>query len=266
MPFVRVAISSVSVSMEPFISAMAVSESFRAWSVSFFLSSYLSSELVQYAFLASSSTCSFLRFATMASVMAIILSRPIFFPVSANAIRSISGRCGKSLWCVAARCTLARARALRAAVVSVICMKLASAPGSVFLNKSSASSLLRSLIVSARATSSSCRVFWISAHSLFFFPHPSPSSSRNLLSSPNDCCVSSRSFSLLAILRASMPRRPCCFSICAWSVSDSLVFAAISASYVFTESASVADESSRSFCISSFICLRMPRICPLWGV
>eukprot|EP00418_Pyrodinium_bahamense_P076381 CAMPEP_0179051226 /NCGR_PEP_ID=MMETSP0796-20121207/21137_1 /TAXON_ID=73915 /ORGANISM="Pyrodinium bahamense, Strain pbaha01" /LENGTH=79 /DNA_ID=CAMNT_0020747763 /DNA_START=21 /DNA_END=257 /DNA_ORIENTATION=- len=72
------------------------------------------------------------------------LSKPIFRPLSANSMRSSSGRAGNGAAMSVFRATVdrraAKARAFREAVFIWNCMKLALALGSVVLKSSNASS------------------------------------------------------------------------------------------------------------------------------
>mmetsp|Transcript_49418 Transcript_49418/g.137299 ORF Transcript_49418/g.137299 Transcript_49418/m.137299 type:complete len:252 (-) Transcript_49418:75-830(-) len=226
MPVSNAAISAASCSMEPFSSSMAVSESLTDNSNDFFLSSDSSNEASQYSFLPSSPSCSFLRLTTSSSINAMTFSKPAALPFSARAMRSSAG--ARDL-CAAAR-RIWSARALCDLAVTVTCTKLALAPGKVFLNKSRASSSLRTLMVSASASSSSARVFLTTSHSCVFVAQPSSSSCLNFLSASSACLVSSKSLAVSASSTPSSPTRVILLSICAWSVSTSFFFAAISSS------------------------------------
>mmetsp|Transcript_115964 Transcript_115964/g.237112 ORF Transcript_115964/g.237112 Transcript_115964/m.237112 type:complete len:216 (+) Transcript_115964:929-1576(+) len=184
--------------------AMAASESARARSRSFFLSSERSNCAPQYVFLLSSSVCSFFRVATMASIISKTLLKPIFLPRSARAIRSSRGRSPGIVRLTAWSCARALMRTEVALLVSS-CMKLLAEPGSVFLKRSRASSSLRTLMVSAKAASSSDRVCVRSSHSAVFVLQPFSRSARNFLSSSKASCVSPSSFFFSAISMANSP-------------------------------------------------------------
>mmetsp|Transcript_90746 Transcript_90746/g.235346 ORF Transcript_90746/g.235346 Transcript_90746/m.235346 type:complete len:211 (+) Transcript_90746:808-1440(+) len=180
IPASRSAISWAKVSMAPSISSMADSESETDCDNAFFLSSDWSNCAPQYSFFASSPCCSFFKFATIWSIILITLSKPTFLPRSANAMRSSPGLPG-------IRVAIARisfnADSLRAFLAACTCTKLlALALGNVFLKRSSASSSLRTLIVSAKATSSSALFFLTSSHSCVFVAQPSSNSFLNFSS------------------------------------------------------------------------------------
>merc|ERR1719243_225606 len=98
-------------------SAMAVSRSLMDRSRDFFLSSAASNSFAQYSFLASSSACSVFRVTTISSIILITVSKPIFFPWIANAMKSICGL----LEC--APRSSSRARALIALDVTCTCTR-----------------------------------------------------------------------------------------------------------------------------------------------
>mmetsp|Transcript_67736 Transcript_67736/g.191972 ORF Transcript_67736/g.191972 Transcript_67736/m.191972 type:complete len:240 (-) Transcript_67736:841-1560(-) len=196
MPASSVAISSERVAIPSSAAAIEWSSFATVRSRAFFLSSEMSSCLPQYSFLLSSSCCSLFRLATMSSIIFMTLSKPpllrAFFPDSASARRSSCARSRRPKAPCALRMA-ARARERIANLLVRTCTKLALALGSVFLKSSSASSSLSSLIVSARATSSSERVFDRSSHSADFVAQPLLSSARKFLSSSRDSSVSVRS-------------------------------------------------------------------------
>mmetsp|Transcript_25340 Transcript_25340/g.80542 ORF Transcript_25340/g.80542 Transcript_25340/m.80542 type:complete len:228 (+) Transcript_25340:828-1511(+) len=205
MPFSSAATSSVRVAMAPFASSMALPRSEAARSSSFFLSSFLSSSSSQYAFFWSSPTCSFPSRATMPSIMARTFSKLTFFPRRASARKSRRGS-ARLLW---PRLLAARARSacrLTSLPLALVCSR--EGLGSVFLKSSRASSSLRILMVSARATSSSARVFCTTSHSALFFSQFLSRSARNCLSSASDLVVSSRSAFRASISRPVCPWRP----------------------------------------------------------
>mmetsp|Transcript_95096 Transcript_95096/g.264460 ORF Transcript_95096/g.264460 Transcript_95096/m.264460 type:complete len:244 (-) Transcript_95096:826-1557(-) len=197
IPASRAEISSVSVASPSCALAMACSSSEMVRSKDFLLSSLTSSCFWQYSNFSSSSLCSFFKTVIMSSHILMTLSKPprltAFLPVSASARRS---KPGSSPWleaCRALRIT-ATARARRCDTSSRTCTKLAlAALGKVFLNSSSASSWLRTLMVSAKATSSSARVFLRSSHSAVFVSQFFSRSARNFWSSSKAASVSARS-------------------------------------------------------------------------
>mmetsp|Transcript_81432 Transcript_81432/g.205760 ORF Transcript_81432/g.205760 Transcript_81432/m.205760 type:complete len:214 (+) Transcript_81432:1056-1697(+) len=157
------------------------------------------------------------------------------------------------------------ARARTAEVVAVICTRLALAPGSVRLNKSSASSSLSTLMVSARATSSSARVLDRSSHSAVFVLQLVASSLRNSLSSAKAAWESERSSFSCTMLTPSSPICTVFASTVSVSAATSFFFAAMSPSYDLTAASSVAVASAKSFAISPPNCFKMPTISPLDG-
>mmetsp|Transcript_118799 Transcript_118799/g.343559 ORF Transcript_118799/g.343559 Transcript_118799/m.343559 type:complete len:240 (-) Transcript_118799:18-737(-) len=207
IPSCNADISAASFSIEPSSSSMVVCESLMEISSSFFLSSALSNSLLQYSFFASSPFCSFCKLEIISSIMAITFSKPAVLPLNAMAIKSRAGRLEPLL----RRICSARARCDDA--LTCTCMKLALALGNVFLKTSSASSSLRTLMVSARATSSSALVFLISSHSCVFVAQPSSSSCLNFLSAASASFVSSRSFAHSASSTPSSPTRVILLSI-----------------------------------------------------
>mmetsp|Transcript_73492 Transcript_73492/g.212871 ORF Transcript_73492/g.212871 Transcript_73492/m.212871 type:complete len:213 (-) Transcript_73492:88-726(-) len=212
--------------MSPFILSMAVSESLRDCSSSFVLSSALSSSASQYSFLSSSASCSLRRFVIIPSIMSMTLPKPTALPFNANAIRSRPG--DLRLW---AACRSKRnAFAFWLAMVTFNCRKLEAELGKVFLKRSSASSSLSTLTVSARASSSSARIFFTSSHSSFFVAQPWSSSARYFSSAARASLVSSISLMASVTSTPMLPRRVDLSSICACNVSTSLPFAAMSSS------------------------------------
>mmetsp|Transcript_24694 Transcript_24694/g.69105 ORF Transcript_24694/g.69105 Transcript_24694/m.69105 type:complete len:208 (+) Transcript_24694:842-1465(+) len=182
---------------------MLASVSAMCFSRDFFLSSEVSSSVLQYSFLLSSSSCSFFRVATISSIMAMTFSKPIFLPLSAYSIKATMELPEPAL--ADACCKIARARDRTDAALMRISTKLALAPGSVFLNNSRASSSLRILMVSASASSSSARTLQRASHSAVFVAHPFSSSARNFSSCAFDSAVSSLSFFISAMDTASSP-------------------------------------------------------------
>mmetsp|Transcript_110146 Transcript_110146/g.311425 ORF Transcript_110146/g.311425 Transcript_110146/m.311425 type:complete len:267 (-) Transcript_110146:210-1010(-) len=261
----RLAISSVSLAMDPSISSIAVFESDRETPRPFLLSSLLSNFWTQYSFLLSSSCCSVLRCATMPSIMPTILSKPLCFPRSASATRPSSGRAGRWFPRAAAACSAASARARNEAAVTCTCRRLAPALGNVFLNMSRASSSFRTLMVSDSATSSSARACLTASHSLPFAAQPFSSSARNLVSAASDSCVSSRSFPIPAISTPSRPSLSISSSICLVRVATSFSLAATSPSQLCLAPASSDAASALPCAISSLICFSTPTISWLCG-
>mmetsp|Transcript_46429 Transcript_46429/g.120533 ORF Transcript_46429/g.120533 Transcript_46429/m.120533 type:complete len:206 (+) Transcript_46429:682-1299(+) len=205
---------------------MEASASEMVFSRDFFLSSAESSSLPQYSSLESSSSCSVFRVETISSIILITWSKPTFFPRRANSMNlSIAPPRGRRAF---DRSSRARARSSSARTCT--CMKLALAPGSVFLNSSRASSSLRILMVSASASSSACRTLERSSHSAVFVEQLFSSSARNFLSPARASEVSSRSFAICATETASSPASWIFSSICLVRAFTSWVFAAMSSS------------------------------------
>mmetsp|Transcript_25628 Transcript_25628/g.65129 ORF Transcript_25628/g.65129 Transcript_25628/m.65129 type:complete len:227 (+) Transcript_25628:347-1027(+) len=226
MPASSALISSTRVTRRPSISSMDFEESATDCSSSFFLSSDWSNWVPQYSFLLSSPTCSVFKLATISSIMVITFSKPADLPRSARRMRSRAGL----FMCLLAVRTNAKARALCETPLTCTCTKLELAPGKVFLKRSRASSSLRTLIVSARATNSSLRVILIASHSEVLVPQLDFNSSWNFWSAESAFFVSSMS---LAISEVSTPRRPMCsisLSSCTCRVPTSFFLAAMSAS------------------------------------
>merc|ERR1719223_1134303 len=94
--------------------------------------------------------------------------------------------------------------------LSVVCIRLALPLGSVFLKRSRASSSFKTLMVSARATNASARIFDLSSHSLVFVAHPFSNSAKNFLSAARAFAVSSTSSFMSTI---SMPVSPISFNL-----------------------------------------------------
>mmetsp|Transcript_93044 Transcript_93044/g.240881 ORF Transcript_93044/g.240881 Transcript_93044/m.240881 type:complete len:296 (-) Transcript_93044:451-1338(-) len=227
---------------------------------SFFLSSASSSLASQKAFLSSSVPCSFPSSATISSIMLSTLSKLTFFPRRAKATRSkrVSWPCPR--W--AARRTL-KACCRTSLPRIFICSN--DGLGSVFLNKSKASSSFRSLMVSAIANNSSARVFCTTSNSSFFVAQFFSKSARNFLSSSYEAEVSSKSSRKVSISTPTFPRRAVFPSMDLEFAAISFSLAATSCSYVAFAAFSSAVRSAKSFSIVSFICLRMPTISPLRG-
>mmetsp|Transcript_25631 Transcript_25631/g.59645 ORF Transcript_25631/g.59645 Transcript_25631/m.59645 type:complete len:230 (-) Transcript_25631:837-1526(-) len=202
MPACKAAISSVRVAIPSSALSIAVSSSDTVRSSAFFLSSAESSCTPQYSFLLSSSVCSCFKVATISSIILMTFSKPIFLPVSARAMKSILTR---SPWGVASKRRTSRARLRRAAALSATCTKLAEALGKVFLKSSSASSSLRTLMVSDRVTSSSALVLTRSSHSAVLVEQLFSKLALNSLSARRASSVSVRSFFNCSIFT---PRSP----------------------------------------------------------
>mmetsp|Transcript_13074 Transcript_13074/g.38123 ORF Transcript_13074/g.38123 Transcript_13074/m.38123 type:complete len:233 (+) Transcript_13074:811-1509(+) len=229
MPFSRVPISSARAASASVAVAAAFSSPDRLRSRAFFLSSAMSNCLAQYSFLCSSSSCSFCSTSTMLSHILMTLSNPprlrAFLLLSASTRKSRPAR-----WSAPARCRAARSatRAFAGTVVLVrTCTKLAPVLGSVFLNSSRASSSFSSLMVSARATSSSERVLERSSHSLSLVAQLFSSSAKNFWSSRRAASVSERSSFICTIWTPSSPICLVLASTEALSAATSLAFAAI---------------------------------------
>mmetsp|Transcript_25619 Transcript_25619/g.65097 ORF Transcript_25619/g.65097 Transcript_25619/m.65097 type:complete len:227 (-) Transcript_25619:532-1212(-) len=224
MPSCKALISAAKVSKRPSICSMALSESAMDCSCCFCLSSDSSNWASQYSFLLSSPSCSFFKFTTISSTMVITFSKPAVLPWRAKEIKSNSGLFDF----FAAAWINAKARAFCDATVTCTCIKLELAPGKVFLKSSSASSSLSTLMVSARATNSSERVFLISSHSAVLEPQLVSSSIANLVSALSEALVSSKSFFIPAISTPRSPTLVISASICSVTVATSFCLAAIS--------------------------------------
>mmetsp|Transcript_95725 Transcript_95725/g.189757 ORF Transcript_95725/g.189757 Transcript_95725/m.189757 type:complete len:435 (-) Transcript_95725:252-1556(-) len=262
IPSTRAAISSVKVSIIPLVSSRAAPRSSTLRSKDFCLSSVASNSDSQYTFFSSSAFCSSARIATISSIIPITLSNvPPDLPCNARAMKSRRGS-GILLFALAA-CKTAIARRFRFWALSLVCRK--EALGSVFLNKSRASSSLRILMVSAIASNSSARVLVLSAHSASFVEQPFASSAKNFLSSARAFAVSSISSFISVISRPTCATRSNFDSMAAVFASSSLVLASIKSANVLIASSSVAVTSANVFSMVSFNCLRMPTISPLAG-
>mmetsp|Transcript_99549 Transcript_99549/g.319507 ORF Transcript_99549/g.319507 Transcript_99549/m.319507 type:complete len:299 (-) Transcript_99549:658-1554(-) len=268
MPASRAAISCVVVSMPSFALAMAVSASAILRSRAFLLSSVWSNCMLQYSFLLSSSSCSFFNIWTISSHILMTLSNVpwlmAFLPLKVSAIMSRAGRRFLSAFlCMARSKDKAWERSVEAETRT--CTKLALELGNVFLKKSSASSSFKTLIVSAKATSSSALVLERSSHSFVLVPQLDSSSARNFLSSNMVAAVSERSSFICTMATPSSPIRVVFVSTVAVRAWTSFSLAAISASKVLTDAASVAVSSARSFAMVSPISFKIPVIWPLCG-
>mmetsp|Transcript_21619 Transcript_21619/g.37050 ORF Transcript_21619/g.37050 Transcript_21619/m.37050 type:complete len:347 (+) Transcript_21619:629-1669(+) len=224
----------------------------------FFLSSEMSNWSSQYAFLASSWAWSFLSSAMSASIILMILSKPIWPPCRAIWTKSTPG----SLLCRELRVCSARWRTLF--VLACTCIKLLAA-GRVFLKSSSASSSLSMVIVSLNATSSSLDIFLNSSHSFVFAAQFSSKFAKKAWSSAKLSLVFSRSFSCCAMATPSSPINTLFVSMDLVREAISFFFAATRPSKSATDVFSASVMSASSASISSLMVLRMPTISPLLG-
>mmetsp|Transcript_12389 Transcript_12389/g.24981 ORF Transcript_12389/g.24981 Transcript_12389/m.24981 type:complete len:301 (-) Transcript_12389:394-1296(-) len=264
MPAVKATISSVKIAMDSFAEAIAASKSETLRSNSFFLSSLVSRVFSQYSFFESSSACSCFKVATMPSIMARTFSKPIFLPRRARKMASSFGRLdGNSVFKLAARA--ARALARKLAAPTWTCMKLALALGNVALKSSRASSSLSTLIVSAKATSSSARNLLRSSHSFAFLSQSSFKLDENCLSASSASLVSPKSFFICAMDTPSSPILAVLVSMASDRKAFSFFLAAMSSSNERMAASSASDASLRLPPISSCNSLRIPTICPLCG-
>mmetsp|Transcript_76661 Transcript_76661/g.119777 ORF Transcript_76661/g.119777 Transcript_76661/m.119777 type:complete len:294 (+) Transcript_76661:57-938(+) len=257
MPSSSASISEASVAIPSFVSAIDLDKSDTANSNSFALSSVASIVVSQYSFFSSSEICSFLRSATISSIIVNTFSKLTFLPLSAREMRLRR----KSVVLLCSR--TAKARDLIARPLSATWIK--AGVGSVFLNSSSASSSFRIFIVSAMAKTSSARILQRTAHSSSLVLQFFSKSFKKTSSAARLFAVSSRSSFWLA---RSTPSSP----ICAILLSIDLVRALISLVLAASNSLKflIADSSSsvtsaRVFSIVSVICFRMPTIWPLCG-
>mmetsp|Transcript_99556 Transcript_99556/g.319539 ORF Transcript_99556/g.319539 Transcript_99556/m.319539 type:complete len:412 (-) Transcript_99556:2-1237(-) len=188
----------------------------------------------------------------MLSIMPTTLSKLTFFPRIAKEMRSRRKSCflppfsARRAWCntsLLEYCTW---------------MKLDA--GMAFLNKSRASSSLRTLMVSARAMSSSARVFTISSHSPPRAPQSVSKVCRKAASSLRVFLESSRSSAAPTSSMPTSPRRAVFVSTADLRAAISFSLASMRASYCFVDSTSAVLASSKSFSMSSLIVLMMPRI------
>mmetsp|Transcript_73644 Transcript_73644/g.213332 ORF Transcript_73644/g.213332 Transcript_73644/m.213332 type:complete len:230 (+) Transcript_73644:848-1537(+) len=198
MPATSADISDSKVEMLSFASSMTVSTSAIERSRPFILSSAASSSCAQYSFFSSSSACSFFNVATSSSTSLITFSNPAFLPCKASAI--------KSNWCLLlcgararASVKIAFAWARMDEAVTRNCKKLAPGLGKVALKRSSASSSLSNLIVSASATVSCARILFSSSWTLALESQFFSMSARNALSCSKASTVSPRSFFIVEI-------------------------------------------------------------------
>mmetsp|Transcript_98088 Transcript_98088/g.259057 ORF Transcript_98088/g.259057 Transcript_98088/m.259057 type:complete len:235 (+) Transcript_98088:680-1384(+) len=218
MPASKAAISSVSVLIPSLASAMEASSSAILRSKAFFESSVWSNSSSQYSFLLWSSNCSFLRISTISLHITMTLSKApwvsAFFPLKARAIMSRAGLNFLSAFLCIER-IMPKASARWDKAVTRSCTKLVPVLGNAFLKRSKASSSLRTLMVSAKATSSSARVFWRNSHSCVLVLHDDSSSALSFWFSMRAASVSDKSFFISTMDTPSSP-------ICA--VFSSMVF------------------------------------------
>mmetsp|Transcript_50856 Transcript_50856/g.111366 ORF Transcript_50856/g.111366 Transcript_50856/m.111366 type:complete len:253 (-) Transcript_50856:698-1456(-) len=224
-------------------------------------SSALSSSCSQYVFFSSSSLCSLFKLLIIPLINLLTFSKPTFLPRSANDTSARYGDCRARLdFRASSACAL-----ISAAELST-CSNDSCDNVSVFLNSSVESSSFKTLIVSARAASSSCRVADSTSKSFSAFAHFSFSVRANCLSCSRVFSVSLRSSLVSTNETASSPTRPVFTSTAASAAAISFCLDDIISLYDEMASFSCLVTSARSACICSFICLRMPTICPLAGV
>mmetsp|Transcript_76668 Transcript_76668/g.119801 ORF Transcript_76668/g.119801 Transcript_76668/m.119801 type:complete len:297 (+) Transcript_76668:57-947(+) len=260
MPSSSASISEASVAIPSFVSAIDLDKSDTANSNSFALSSVASIVVSQYSFFSSSEICSFLRSATISSIIVNTFSKLTFLPLSASAMRFTR----KSPFSPRPACCKAtNARFFTDCPFAANCNR--AGVGSVFLNNSSASSSLSSLIVSAIASNSSARTLVLTAHSSSLVLQFFSKSFRKASSSIRLLVVSSRSSFWVTSCTPSSPMRVILLSIDFVKELISLVFAAINSSKSLIADVSSAVAVARLFSIVSVISLRIPTICPLWG-
>mmetsp|Transcript_52877 Transcript_52877/g.112887 ORF Transcript_52877/g.112887 Transcript_52877/m.112887 type:complete len:264 (+) Transcript_52877:834-1625(+) len=262
MPTSRALMSSFRASIELANSPMTVSISLIDNSKAFCLSSASSNLVLQNSFLLSSSLCSFFKFTTISSTMAMTFSKPTFLPLKAKESKSNSGL----LDFLAALRTTFRARLRVALEETCTCKKLSSSgAGKAFLKISRASSSFKTLMVSARATVSSARAFLTSSHSASLVLQPSASSAWNFWSSARVSLVFSRSSPVSATSTPMVPMRSMRSSICCCKDESSFCLAATRDSKLAMASDSSVVASSKALTISSPNVFRIPTISPLCG-
>mmetsp|Transcript_43558 Transcript_43558/g.68970 ORF Transcript_43558/g.68970 Transcript_43558/m.68970 type:complete len:298 (+) Transcript_43558:737-1630(+) len=254
MPSSSASISEASVAIPSFVSAIDLDKSDTANSNSFALSSVASIVVSQYSFFSSSEICSFLRSATISSIIVNTFSKLTFLPLSAREMRLRR----KSVVLLCSR--TAKARDLIARPLSATWIK--AGVGSVFLNSSSASSSFRIFIVSAMAKTSSARILQRTAHSSSLVLQFFSKSFKKFASSTRLFDVSSKSSFCVTTATPSSPTFAIFVSISFVKALISFVFAATSPSKSLSASSSLAVASLRSFSIVSVICFKMPTICP----
>mmetsp|Transcript_118872 Transcript_118872/g.233493 ORF Transcript_118872/g.233493 Transcript_118872/m.233493 type:complete len:201 (+) Transcript_118872:163-765(+) len=199
----------------------------------------------------------------MSSIILITFSNPEVLPFNASSMRSRPGET-RPLLATAAR-IIFNALARWAVTDAESWTKLELAPGNVPLKSSKESSSLSTLIVSARANSSSARVFLTSSHSASLVEQPASNSCLNLVSSSSASFVSSTSLAISARRTPRLPTRVILSSICACNEATSFCFAARSSSWFLMALSSAAVASLRLLDISSWIVFKIPMISPDWG-
>mmetsp|Transcript_36325 Transcript_36325/g.82623 ORF Transcript_36325/g.82623 Transcript_36325/m.82623 type:complete len:205 (+) Transcript_36325:624-1238(+) len=204
MPFSRAAISSARVAIAPLASSMALPKSDAARSSSFLVSSFLSNSASQYAFFWWSLACSSPSMETMSSIILMTFSKLTFFPRRASTRKSTRGSADLP-WARLPAVSACNACCRTSLPLALVCNN--EGLGKVFLKSSSASSSFRTLIVPARATSSSARVFLRSSHSAVFVSQLFSRPARNFLSSARAASVSERSSFMVTI---ATPNSPIC--------------------------------------------------------
>mmetsp|Transcript_74187 Transcript_74187/g.208264 ORF Transcript_74187/g.208264 Transcript_74187/m.208264 type:complete len:293 (-) Transcript_74187:685-1563(-) len=261
MPATRAPIAARTSCKASFVSEMNVRTSLTLRSATFNSSSVLSISLLQNSFLSSSVCCSFFKSVTRASTLARTWSKPFFWPRRASSRKTMR----RSF--LLAFFSTALAFFFADLPESSTCKKLAGGwfLASVFLKRSSASSSLNILTVSASATFSSANVLPKSCHSAFFCSHAALSCARNFLSSAKPSVVSSSSLATVAFCTASSPARPVFSSMAAVAAAISFRFATTRLSLVAFAELSWAVMSVNCWSISSPICFKMPRISPDCG-
>mmetsp|Transcript_21020 Transcript_21020/g.68075 ORF Transcript_21020/g.68075 Transcript_21020/m.68075 type:complete len:201 (-) Transcript_21020:315-917(-) len=187
-----------------------------------------------------------------------------FFPLSARAIMSRAGLNFLSAFLCIER-IMPKASARWDKAVTRSCTKLVPVLGNAFLKRSKASSSLRTLMVSAKATSSSARVLDRISHSCVLVPQLLSSSFRNFLSSEYVAEVSERSSFNCTMATPSSPICVVFASTVAVKAWTSFVFAAIKASYEAMDASSTLVSSASCAAMVSPISFKMPVICPLCG-
>mmetsp|Transcript_76800 Transcript_76800/g.132864 ORF Transcript_76800/g.132864 Transcript_76800/m.132864 type:complete len:445 (+) Transcript_76800:503-1837(+) len=263
IPACKSLISAAKVEMLSSVSAIFGSRSEMVPFSTFILSSVLSNCAAQYSFFLSSSSCSVFKVATIASIILITFSKPIFLPWRAKAMKSSRGRTWPNL---AMLCwTAASALAFLSVVVLNCTKEEALALGRVFLNKSNASSSFKILIVSATATSSWLRVFWISSHSAAFVAQSDSRLARNFWSAMSAASVSLKSPFIVAISTPSSPTAVVFDSIVLVRAAISFFFAATRASKVAMAEDSSLVMPAKDADISSSNCFKRPTISALPG-
>mmetsp|Transcript_24564 Transcript_24564/g.52121 ORF Transcript_24564/g.52121 Transcript_24564/m.52121 type:complete len:205 (-) Transcript_24564:720-1334(-) len=136
----------------------------------------------------------------------------------------------------------------------------------VRVKRSWASSPLRTARALETASISSWRVFWRSSHSLSVIWHFSFNIMRNCSSAEREARVSSISCLDWLFFMSVSASSAVFVSICAVPAAISSSFAALRSSYAFWFAISSFCDSERFDSKVSFICRRMPKISPDWGL